>query len=650
MSEDIQTHLLTLYQRGDHPAVEALARRLTLAAPQEPFFWKILGAALHSLGGRGEELLAVWLRAAQLRPGDPEAQANLAIAWKDLGRMAEAEACLRRALTLQPDFLPAWYNLGNLLRDAGRFQEAETAYRTLLDLCPDHVDALCNLGLMLIARQRPDEAEACFARAVAIAPQQPALLVQLGKLLAGRNGIEEAAGLFQRALALDPECVEARWHLAFLALSPFRHAEGAGQAARGRFGRELEDLAQWSAARGWRDGPRGVGCEYPFHLAYDQEENRELLTRHGRLCARLMEGWREREGIPSPPALSAPPLRLRVGVVSRYWRDHSVWHALIQGWFARLDPARCELLAFDLAASGDVRSQVERIQTARPDLLIYPEVGMDAMTVRLAALRLAPLQLASWGHPETTGLPTMDGFLSAELFEPANGADCYSEKLVKLPNLGSWFTRMTGPGRADARPEGFGLDPARPVLVSPGTPYKYHPDHDAVFVQLARRIDGCQLVLFDLPGYRHLCHYRNTRLQDRFRREGLEWARHVTILPWLTEASFHDLLRVATLMVDTIGFSGFNTVVRALECHLPVVTLEGRFLRGRLGAGVLRRLGMPELIAADVEGYVALASRLAGDASFRESMRTRIAARLPILFEDPAPVTALEELMGRGIR
>ncbi|MBF0181201.1 MAG: tetratricopeptide repeat protein [Magnetococcales bacterium] len=647
MSEDPHAHLTTLYQQGDHPAVVALARRLTLAVPEEPFFWKILGAALWSLGERGEELLAAWLRAAELRPDDHEAQANLAIAWKELGRMAEAEACLRRALTLQPDFLPAWYNLGNLMRDASRFQEAETAYRALLDRWPDHLDTLCHLGLMLIGRKRPDDAEACFARAVAIDPKRPELLVPLGKLLAGRNGLAEAAGCFQRALALDPECVEARWHLAFLALSPFRRADGV---ARARFGRELESLEQWSAARGWRDGPRAVGCEYPFHLAYDQEENRALLTRHGRLCARLMAAWREREGITSPPVPAALPVRPRVGVVSRYWRDHSVWHALIQGWFARMNPERCELLAFDLATPGDARSWVERIQAARPDVLLYPEVGMDAMTVRLASLRLAPLQMASWGHPETTGLPTMDFFLSAELFEPADGADYYSEKLVKLPNLGSWFTRMTAPGRPDARPEGFGLDPARPILVSAGTPYKYHPDHDELFLQLAKRIDGCQLVLFDLPGYRHLCHYRNTRLQERFRREGLAWERHVTLLPWLTEASFHDLLRVATAMVDTIGFSGFNTVVRALECHLPVVTLEGRFLRGRLGAGVLRRLGVPELIAADVEGLAALAERLAGDPTFREGMRSRIAARLPILFEDPAPVSRLEALLVRGIR
>src|SRR6185295_5076726 len=83
------------------------------------------------------------------------------------------------------------------------------------------------------------------------------------------------------------------------------------------------------------------------------------------------------------------------------------------------------------------------IRDARLDVLLYPEIGMDALTPRLAALRLAPVQVASWGHPETTGLPTIDHYLSAELFETEAGplqasapSGHYTESLVRLPGLG----------------------------------------------------------------------------------------------------------------------------------------------------------------------------------------------------------------------
>ena len=50
-------------------------------------------------------------------------------------------------------------------------------------------------------------------------------------------------------------------------------------------------------------------------------------------------------------------------------------------------------------------------------------------------------------------------------------------------------------------------------------------------------------------------------------------------------------------MLDTLGFSGFNTAIQAVECGLPVVSREGEFMRGRLGSGILRRMGMEALVA-----------------------------------------------------
>jgi predicted O-linked N-acetylglucosamine transferase (SPINDLY family) len=51
------------------------------------------------------------------------------------------------------------------------------------------------------------------------------------------------------------------------------------------------------------------------------------------------------------------------------------------------------------------------IRGDRLHVLIVPEIGMDATTLQLAALRLAPVQATSWGHPQTSGMPTIDDFL-----------------------------------------------------------------------------------------------------------------------------------------------------------------------------------------------------------------------------------------------
>ena len=69
-------------------------------------------------------------------------------------------------------------------------------------------------------------------------------------------------------------------------------------------------------------------------------------------------------------------------------------------------------------------------------------------------------------------------------------------------------------------------------------------------------------------------------------------------------------MRCATSMVDTLHWSGGNTSLDALACALPIVTLPGRFMRGRQSAGMLRLMGIDELVARDADDYVRIVARL----------------------------------------
>jgi predicted O-linked N-acetylglucosamine transferase (SPINDLY family) len=79
---------------------------------------------------------------------------------------------------------------------------------------------------------------------------------------------------------------------------------------------------------------------------------------------------------------------------------------------------------------------------------------------------------------------------------------------------------------------------------------------------------------------------------------GLNFTDYGVFIPWQPRPSFYGLMKRATVFLDTIGFSGFNTAMQAVDCGLPIVTREGRFMRGRLASGILKRIGLHELIAA----------------------------------------------------
>jgi predicted O-linked N-acetylglucosamine transferase (SPINDLY family) len=103
-------------------------------------------------------------------------------------------------------------------------------------------------------------------------------------------------------------------------------------------------------------------------------------------------------------------------------------------------------------------------------------------------------------------------------------------------------------------------------------------------------------------------------------------------------------------MLDTLHWSGGNTTLDALACGLPVVTLPGSMMRGRQSAAMLRRVGVPDLVARDVEDYVACAARLGRSPEERRALSARIVEGRGELFERPEAVRVLEAFLEREAR
>ena len=69
------------------------------------------------------------------------------------------------------------------------------------------------------------------------------------------------------------------------------------------------------------------------------------------------------------------------------------------------------------------------------DLILYLDLTMSTMAHRLAMSRLAPVQVTSHGHPVTSGIQTIDYYVSWGAAEIDSAADHYTEELVLLPSI-----------------------------------------------------------------------------------------------------------------------------------------------------------------------------------------------------------------------
>ncbi len=620
------------------------------------------GAALGGLL-RHEEALASYGRALALEPGYAEAHYNHGVALSALKKHDAALASYDRALDLKPDYAEALNARGTTLRNLARHPEALASHDRAIAIRPDFPEALDNRGIVLALLARHEEALASHEEALRLRPEflealsnRAAVLRETGERCAAIEG-------FRHAVRVDPKSLALRFKLLMAGIPILANGAHEIESSRSQFLEEVRMLETWSSSNFNDDEQQAVGAMQPFHLAYQEENNREMLGRYGRLCSKLMARWQLRNKIPIAARLAPGLSKMRLGIVSAHVHNHSVWNAIVKGWLQQIDRSRFEIDVFHLGNGHDEETDfamanchrfhsgdksliawAQSISERQLDVLIYPEIGMDITTPRLASMRLAPVQIAAWGHPETTGIPTIDYYWSAECFEAPESQECYTEKLVPLPNLGCYYT-PENVATVETNLGELGVDTGSPVFICPGTAFKYAPQHDQVFVDIARQLGDAQFVFFTFESVPLLSKRLLERLSKAFEAADLDCSKFVVFLPWQKKAGFYAILRQADAFLDTLGFSGFNTAMQAIECGLPIVTREGRFMRGKFASAILKRMKLRELVADSDKSYVDIAVRLARDRAFNAAVREKIRASRPILYRDSAPIRALEDFL-----
>ena len=122
------------------------------------------------------------------------------------------------------------------------------------------------------------------------------------------------------------------------------------------------------------------------------------------------------------------------------------------------------------------------------------------------------------------------------------------------------------------------------------------------------------------------------------------------MLPQLSTFDYWTLNLLSDVFLDSQEWSGGVTALEAIACGLPIVTLPGRFMRGRHSYGILRQLGVTETIASDKASYVDIAVRLGVDKQWRAKIRERMAAGQHLLFSNTKCVLALEDFYRCTVR
>lgn len=623
------------------------------------------GAALAALG-RDEEALHSYRKAVSIKPDYVEAHYNNGTSLRTLGRLDDALKSFERALRLRPNYFKAHNNRGAVLEAQGELLPALESYEKALALSPRFAEALNNRCRVLCLLDRFDEALDRLSQALAQDPHDAEMLLTRGRVYIDLNRNDDAAADFQRALAIRPDYAEARFAACFAEL-PILYADEA-EIGRRRlaYERSLRALcADVEAGRLQGDLSKALAVKQPFLLAYQGQNDRELQALYGGLVSRIVGAQFEPAPRPPAPAAGEP---VRVGVVSSFFHLHSNWKIPIKGWIGQLDRARFKIFGYHLGTRRDAETDAAAAMCDRfvqrpldaagwrreiladaPHVLIYPGLWMDNISSQLAAQRLARVQCNSWGHPETSGLPALDYFLSSDLMEPPDAAGHYTETLVRLPNLSIYYEPVEIAPVAVTRAE-LGLRADAAVFWCGQSLYKYLPQYDAVFARIARAAPQSQFVFLRHNGGAPVTELFQARLERTFAALGLKASDHCVFLDRLSQSKFVAAMGLCDVFLDSIGWSGCNSALESLPHDLPVVTLRGDLMRGYHSAAILEMLGVTDTVAGAIDDYVAIAAHLADDPAARRALSQRIAENKPRLYRDRACIAALEDFLDRSAR
>lgn len=584
-------------------------------------------------------------------PANATALGGLAAAYRRLGDLDRAQTIYEALVAANANDSVAHNNLGVVRMERGDSSLAIKNYQNALEIDPKSFDSLNNMAVALLDLGNATAAEMFLRRALAQEPGSAAVHGNLGNALRRQGHYDEAASSYRAALAIDPE---PGLKMRLATLLPVIPASGEQMRAARRSMEAAVDALLETELR--IDDPIGDVGMTQFHLSYHDTNNRTL----NRKIASLYE-----KACPSlsyvAPHCRLPKQglggRLKVGFISQYFRDHAVgWcyqgimrfmprdHISVSAFtFGNGEDALWRTIAEDVDEAillpKSLAAVREEIAAAELDVLIYTDIGMDPLTYFLAFARLAPVQCVTNGHPDTTGIPTIDYFISSAPLEGPDSAGSYSETLAALENVLVHYERPSAPDTDKTR-SSYGLPADSTLYVCPQSLFKIHPDMDPAFARILEEDPKGQLIIFAGPESSW-----SELLLQRWRKPIGKNIDRIQILERQPFNDFMNILGLADVILDTWPFCGGNTTYQGLAMGTPIVTFPGRFARGRSTLALYEQLEITETIASSPNDYAKIAIRLGTDPAWRSEVSAKISARSERLFGDHAAVDAFADFL-----
>ncbi len=563
---------------------------------------------------------------------------------------------LNIAINIQNNPAPFLLNCANRFYHRGMYREAINRYQDYLDFLPGDGEIYYQLSDSYRQVKQLDLAIKNLQEGIQNNPTDRRLYFWLITTLQDTAQTQTAIEIAEKASQIFDDYVFKFFKYLLLPIV-YDNVEEI-EYYRQRFSQGLDKLIEETPLETIEDRKNaltGTGCVTNFYLAYQAHNVVNSQGQYGEFLQKIMAGNYPEWITPLTMPDRGENHKIRIGYASHYLHSYSGSLWLI-GWFTFANLEELEIYCYYTGDKpdwmteyirdrshkfyhfpGNIAAASQQILADNLHILVYPEIGMDPPTMQMAALRLAPVQCTAWGHPVTTGLNTIDYFLSSELMEPENGQEHYSETLIRLPNIGVAYPKPVDIPRDRKSKSYYQLKEDGVIYLCVQAFFKYLPQYDYILPEIALQVPQAQFLF--LRGKELL----SKRLDRAFAAVGLNREEYCVFRTIPERYDYLMLNLISDVFLDTFTWSGGNTSLEAIACNLPIVTCPGEFMRGRHADSFLKMIGVTDTIAKDAADYINIAVKLGLDKTWRQEIADRIQQNQDKLFDDKICVKGLEK-------
>ena len=588
-----------------------------------------------------------------------DAHNNSGVALKKLNRFSEAHLAFKRAIQIKPDYVEAHNNLGNLQIEQGKIKESIGNFKEAIKIKPDYVEAYSNLGIAFHQLGDFDESFACYQKAIKLQPNFTKLYNNLAASLTYQGRIDEAKKNYNEAFKIEPKRTEYVIN-ANLIMPAIPESRADIEIWRKKYIFSIDTLTNYKHSI---NDPQKTINPPTFSLAYGDSKNLEVMKKISKFFRHALpiinyKFQKNKKTISNNK-------KIKVGFISEFFTDHTIGK-LYKGLIKNINKDKFELVIFHTSNTkpgfikdeinnypdkvinlfGSISDQQKQIENEFLDIIFYPDIGMSASTYFLAYARLAPIQIMSWGHPETSGIDTIDYFLSSSLIETPDSQSFYSEKLVCIDRMPMCFIPPDEP-KEELKHADFGLSESKNLYCCPQTLFKIHPDFDLALAAIVKKDPKCLIIMIETKHKSHV-----EKLRKRWKKNFSSLNDNVLFVKNMPLKRFLSLIKISNVLLDPFHFGSGLSFSESLVVGTPTITMPGKFMRSRVAAGGYKQMKILNApIAKSVDEYVKIATELANDTKKNLLLRENLKEGAKLhLFNDLVAVKRFETIFEEAHR